>query len=231
MTAAADTPEPMAGHLLLLALGALLLLLAVPRVVSNYHLAVGESAYELVAEGAPMARASLERARRSREAALAVLETGAATKQLGHILLRDALVRPWSDPERAPLLEQAVARLRRGLALEPADLFAWYHLALAEWWRGRLGDAASALAMSYRTGPYHPPLAGERGRLALALWPHLTPAARTAVVREVCLLPPRRLKVLRDFAESSARTQAFDEIVYSWECYSTRTSKDDREPP
>ena len=221
----------MARYVLLLLLGLLLLVLAGPRVISNYYLAVGNSAYELVARGAPMARASLDRARRSREAALAVLETGAATKQLGHILLRDALARPWSDPERTSLLAQAVQRLRRGLALEPADLFAWYHLALAEWWRGRLRDAATALGMSYRTGPYEPTLVTERGRLALALWPRLSPAARTAAIGEICRLPAKRLETLRSFARSAARMSVFDEIIHSWECYSTRTSKDDRTPP
>lgn len=206
-------------------LGLLLLWLAGPRVVSEYYLAVGDSAYDLAGLGAPMARRSLERARRSREAALAVLETGEAAKQLGHILLRDALERPWRDPERSALLETAVERLRQGLARDPADLFAWYHLALAEWWRGRLRDAARALAMSYRTGPHHPPIASDRGRLALALWPRLAPPARERAVREICLALPRNREVFERFAERNARIEILEEIANSPTCRSPAATK------
>jgi len=221
----------MARHLLLAVLGLLLLLLAGPRVVSDYYLAVGDSAYDLAGLGAPMARRSLERARRSREAALAVLETGEAAKQLGHILLRDALERPWRDPERTALLETAVERLRQGLARDPADLFAWYHLALAEWWRGRLRDAARALAMSYRTGPHHPPIAGDRGRLALALWPRLPALARDRASREICLALTRSGEALRQFAESSARIEVLDEIANSPTCRSPAATEAPALPP
>ncbi len=214
----------MARHLLPvlpILLGGVLLWLAVPRVISDYRLAIGDSAYELVAEGAPMARASLERARRSREEALAVTETGTASKQLGQVLLRDALARPWSDPERAVLLRRAVVRLRRGLALEPADLFAWYHLALAEWWRGRAAEAAAALAMSYRTGPHHPPLASDRARLAVALWPRLAPPARRRATAEICRLAPRDRETLRRFAERERRRDVLEEIEKFSLCEST----------
>ncbi len=209
------------ANILLFLLGSLLLWLAVPRVLSNYELAIGNSAYELVAAGAPMARASLERARESRIAALAVLESGRTNKQLGQVLLRDALERPWSDPERPVLLEQAVARLRRGLARDPADLFAWYHLALAEWWRGRAAEAATALAMSYRTGPYHPPLASDRARLAVALWPRLAPPARRRATGEICRLAPGDRETLRRFAESEGRLDVLEEIEKFSLCEST----------
>ncbi len=211
-------------NLLLFLLGTLLLWLAVPRVLSNYELAIGNSAYELVATGAPMARASLERARESRMAALAVMQSGRANKQLGQVLLRDALDRPWSDPERSSLLERAVARLRDGLAREPADLFAWYHLALAEWWRGRAREAASALAMSYRTGPYHPPLASDRTRLAVALWPRLEPPARRRATREICRLAARDRETLRSFAERERRLDVLEEIEKFSLCESTSTA-------
>ncbi|GBD40921.1 hypothetical protein HRbin39_00293 [bacterium HR39] len=183
-------------------LGALLLVLAVPYARATWHLAVGNSAFRLVAADEPVLPAVVERARGSREAALAIHPTGRTWKELGMVELYRARDPGLSWEQRQEALQRARAHLRSGLARDPADPAAWYRLALVETMRGRIEDAADALALSWRTGPWEPELAPARLRLALLHWPHLTEEARRRAGREFCADPERAEQLRTWIAEA-----------------------------
>jgi hypothetical protein len=69
----------------------------------------------------------------------------------------------------------------RALTQAPGDSFTWYRLATAAANTGRLEEAAHAVAMSIRTGPFDFAIMPLRSRAALFLWPHADAADRAAI--------------------------------------------------
>jgi hypothetical protein len=156
-----------------LLLGALLLWLAVPRVLASVLLAMRNPVIQQMDAGERVSDAGLLGLIASRELALGWLEDRETHDELGTALARLAFrEEPQSAAQRATL-ERAVGALQAGLAVAPAAPRDWlqlgYLLVLLE------GDinrrAAEALLVSMRTGALQTPdVLGRRLFWSLAHW-------------------------------------------------------------
>ena len=155
--------SPRGRHRLLagvaLVLGALILWLALPRVVASTLLAMRDPVVERADEGEQVSAAELLSLIASRELALSWVEDrethGERATALAKLAFQQA---PESAAQRAAL-KRAVDALRAGLALAPADPRGWmqlaYLLVLLEGDTSR--KAAQALLVSIRTGAFQAP--------------------------------------------------------------------------
>jgi hypothetical protein len=139
-----------------LVLGALILWLALPRVVASTLLAMRDPVVERSDEGEQVSAAELLSLIASRELALSWVEDRETHGERATALAKLAFQQgPESAAQRAPL-KRAVDALRAGLALAPADPRGWmqlaYLLVLLEGDTSR--QAAQALLVSIRTGAF-----------------------------------------------------------------------------
>jgi hypothetical protein len=97
-------------------------------------------------------------------------------------------------------MDEAITSLRKGLALAPANPYAWTRLAYAETQLNGWSPAAlAALRLAFITAPYEPRLALSRLRLSFLAWPHMTPEDRELVFQQIRYTwknSPRKLTVL-----------------------------------
>ena len=158
---------------LALLLGALILGLALPRVLASAVLALRDPVIQRIDAGEPVSDAELLGLVASRELALGWVEDRETHDERATALARRAFEQePQSATQRATLA-QAVAALRAGLALGPAEPKGWMQLAdllvLLEGDPNR--KAAEALLLSMRTGAYQTPdFLNRRLFWALAHW-------------------------------------------------------------
>ncbi len=176
---------------------------------------VGNPGLDKLRRGEMLTEAGLERVRRSRETALAWLDLPRARIDLGYLHLRRALLANERGdlPEARAELEEAVAAFVRGLSREPVDPYAWHELAYAHLYAARPERAVVALAMSYRTGRYVPPLAPSRARLALVLWEGLAEDLRPWALRELTIAHRRDRETLETFARTLGLERRLRELL------------------
>jgi hypothetical protein len=156
-----------------LLLGALLLWLALPRVLASALLAMREPVIQQMEAGEPVPEAELLGLIASRELALGWVEDREAHGERGTALAGLAFEEEPQSAARRATLERAVRALRAGLALAPADPKDWlqlgYLLVLVEGDTNR--KAAEALLVSIRTGAFQTPdFLGRRLFWSLAHW-------------------------------------------------------------
>jgi hypothetical protein len=158
---------------LALVLGALILSLALPRLLASALMAMRDPVIQQIDAGAPVAQAELLGLSASRELALGWVEDREAYGERAMALAQLALQSAPEDGARRALLERAVAALRAGLAAAPADPRHWVQLAhLLVLLEGDLNrQAAAALLFSMQVGAYQAPdLIRRRLFWALAHW-------------------------------------------------------------
>jgi tetratricopeptide (TPR) repeat protein len=103
---------------------------------------------------------------------------------LAQLLIADRLGE--DAPEKRQRIEEAIAALKSGLALAPANPYAWTRLAYATFQlRGWTPEALSALRLAFATAPYDPRLLLSRLRLSFLAWPHLRREDRELVLQQV----------------------------------------------
>ncbi len=89
-------------------------------------------------------------------------------------------------PEKRRQIEEAIASLKSGLAIAPANPYAWTRLAYALFQvRGWTPEALSALRLAFVTAPYDPRLLMSRLRLSFLAWPHLLLEDRDLVLQQI----------------------------------------------
>lgn len=190
--------------------GAGLLYLALPRTVAAVLMLPGDPLLERIREREPVDKNDLEILVRSRERALAWVESGRVHTDLGLaylLLARQTDEAGGFDRERA---RQAVASLREGLPRAPASPHAWARLAYAELVaQGPSPTVARALDMSLRTAPFEPRLTRVRVELALLAWPFLTSPTRRLVAAQIRLAWRQARSGLVEIARHSGR----DDVV------------------
>ena len=174
---------------LALALGALILWLALPRLVASALMAMRDAVIEQMDAGEPVAETELLGLVASRELALGWVEDREAHRELGTALAQLALQAP-QDSEHRALLERAVDALRAGLAVAPADPRHWMQLGhLLVVFEGDLNrPAAEALLFSMRVGAFQAPdLIRRRLFWALAHWSFYDDQERRQIADQIRL--------------------------------------------
>ncbi len=151
-----------------IAAGLALAAAAVPLAGSGLAEVPGNSVLRRLHDGNPGATA-LRQLIRSREASLAWRQTGRAAKELG--LARMMLAESAPETERAGQYALAERALLRGLALAPADPYAWTRLALVRMALARPAqEVARALVPALASGPNEEALLRPAARAALYGW-------------------------------------------------------------
>ena len=150
----------------------------------RHHLAAlpGNAAIAATEAGRALTEAGLQRGWSSRHAAL---EHNRARRELAQVHIRRARDTEIAQSDRHDDISAAERELEKALGRSPADHYAWYHLAMTEALGGAPSNAARALAVAYRFGPYHPPIRAARVRLGIAVWAELEPPSRELVLAEL----------------------------------------------
>jgi hypothetical protein len=208
MNAGARPAGPDRAPLVLgLALGALLMAMAGPRVVAGVLDGPADRVVFYIRHGATVTDEALRGlivARRSaanwQETAQGDRDIAAAELELMHRGQHDA---GYDEAERA---------VRRSLALGPVDPYAWARLAHIAWSRDRdARTSIAALRASIRVGSYEPTLAAWRVGLILQLW-SATPAEDrptfAAQIHQLAREQPKDLERLRAADPGAARVIA-----------------------
>lgn len=202
--------------LIALVAGLALLTLAVPRTIASVVMLPGDPILNAVQGGGEVSEPELKVLMDSRQAALAWIDSGRLWTDLGLARLRLARKAGFRGVEGRGLLDDAFSSLRHGLALAPANPFAWARLGYVRLLRhGRSQAAAEALKMSILTGSHLPRLMFSRLRLSLMMWRYFDGEGRDLVKGQVRLAwkaSPQKLVRLarRRKAEKIARRALAD---------------------
>jgi hypothetical protein len=167
-----------------IALGVVLMVMAVPRLVAHLLLLPGNVAVSRVLAGEILTEQGYDRIFRSREAALRWHELPEARIELGGTLyyLLQAAGEYEFDTEAA--LMRARQQLERGLAQAPVDTHAWLWLADIRLRLNEPEGAVEALRLSQLSSPFEPALGPLRAVVALRLWDRLPEGVRQAAARD-----------------------------------------------
>jgi hypothetical protein len=202
--------------LLALALvAALLIALAVPRLVSGLLIVDQEPVLRFIQRGWPIADERLIDARRAYEAAIAWHGGAAERTALASIRLRLALAVGVGTPGGRAVLESAREALRAALAGTPSDPYLWAQLAEAELILGgpETPPFSTALMRSIATGPFEPSLVSVRVAMGLGAWAALDEGARAGIAEQVRIAAVLRPDWLRRAVTDPLRERLVEDIL------------------
>ena len=175
--------------------------LASPRVVAAIAaLPVSPVIAELRA-GEQIEPRHLRIAAKSQESALEWIDDGRGLGWLGLFTFLLAQDRGF-DREGRAFLDESVAAHRRGLALSPAQTYAWARLAHAELLRdGPAPRLGPLLELSIVTAPYNRALVFQRLELCFTVWRQLDDRVRARVAEQVRFAARYELRRLAKMAK------------------------------
>ena len=163
--------------------GGLLLFMAVPRFMSALVQLPGNYVPQRLERAEKVSDAALSKLSSTRRGSLKWISSGQQWVELGLVQLRQA---ERNEANREILLRGAVADLRKGLGMKPANSPGWLWLAEAELLRGGPSPAvADAIEMSIRTAPLDRRYYMKRLEISLLSWTKLDLDARQVVVDQV----------------------------------------------
>jgi hypothetical protein len=163
-----------------------LLVLAVPRTISSFLLIPSGPVMIKLQLLQPVTASELDMLVASQRSGLDWDSRGRTRTDLGLAYLLKADQRPHDDVQWRQDMGKAITSLREGLALAPANPYAWTRLAYAETQlNGWSPEAIAALRLAFVTAPYEPRLALSRLRLSFLAWPHMTPEDRRLVFQQI----------------------------------------------
>lgn len=156
-----------------LSLGALLLVLAAPRLYAEFLLLPGNPMLDAIEHNETITTGDLQRLRLSRERALAWTESGRARLELAAADILLAQREIGGGARYHALMEEALQALGDSLARAPADPYAWTRLAYARLAQGETAERiVPVLAMAIETAPVEATLVFPRLELCLIEWPY-----------------------------------------------------------
>lgn len=171
--------------------GALLLALAVPRFMAATILApYDQTLRDLndVAKAGAVSPNVINAAVLSRERAIRWQDNPRAWTDLGALQLEQAETVGLTTPQGRELAARSLESHRRGLAIDPAQPFAWLRMAKAELVTTGMTPALNPLLqMSVRTAPREPQLVLDRLELAFTVWPMLDRTTRAMMDGQVVI--------------------------------------------
>ena len=166
--------------------GVVLIALSVPRLGGGVVAAAGEGTLAEMGRGERVLGTEIMRAIESRTASLGWHESGRGWSDLGALYLSRSHEWGYRSRAGAAYLDHAIAAFRSGLALAPAQPFAWMMLTQATVARhGAAARPAPLLRMAIITAPGEPALVLPRVAMGLALWHRLTPEIRALISHQV----------------------------------------------
>ena len=197
-------------------LGGLLIGMALPRLVGSVILAPHDDVVARLAAGAKVSTADLGAAEAGRRRALAVLESGRTWTELGAIYLERARRLAPGHQAHGVYLNRSIAAFRRGLAIAPAQPFAWTMLAQATLAQSGPAPAVShSLRMAIQTAPSSPRLVIPRIEIALASWTALETNTQDIVAEQVFLAVDRTPVELAKLARQQYQLRRIRDILAS----------------
>ena len=171
--------------------GALLLALAVPRFMAAAISAPYDQVMRDLNDVSKASTRSLDvvkAAALSRKRALRWQDNPRTWTDLGALQLEQAEEAGFASPQGRELATRSLESHRRGLALDPAQSFAWLRMAKAELVVDGMTPALNPLLqMSVRTAPREPQLMLDRLELAFTVWPMLDRTTRTMMEEQVVI--------------------------------------------
>lgn len=171
---------------LCLVAGVSLLFFGVPATVGAFLGISAERVMGKIQDGRPVSLEELSQTISSQRQSLDWDETGRKWTDLAlaQFLLAEKVE---DDIETSQnLIAEGRTSLRNGLALAPANPFAWTRLAYVEFLRsGPSASVVPPLRMAISTARYEPRLLFPRLELCFSVWSHLEPKDRDVVIRQV----------------------------------------------
>ncbi len=168
--------------------GAVLLVGGVPRTIAALAMLPGGPVLSEIQNLRPVGRDDLEILIASQRRGLRFGESGRKRTDLGLAQLLLAREQAGLGGIKIEMVSQAIASLKTGLALAPANPFAWTRLAYAQsLMTGPSPSVASALRMALLTARYEPRLLFIRLELCLRSWSYFKPEDRELVFQQVRL--------------------------------------------
>lgn len=163
-----------------------LLALGVPRTISAFVMAPSAPVLRKLQNLQAVQTEELETLIAAQQRGLTWSSQGRILTDLGLAQLLIAERPGDDDPAKRRRIEEAISSLKSGLALAPANPYAWTRLAYASFQAdGWSPDALSALRLAFATAPYDPRLLMSRLRLSFLAWPHLLREDRELVFQQV----------------------------------------------
>ena len=167
------------------AIGVLLLILAVPRLIAAFIVLPTAPILQDVRDGKPVSREDLERLSVSQIRAAGYVDWGQLWTDAALADVTASLLPSIPIEEKLQLLNRADDSLRKGLSLAPANTFGWARFAYVRFVLGDRKQAADAIEMSILTGRYEPRLAPSRLDLAFLVWQSFSEDARDLLAEQV----------------------------------------------
>lgn len=171
--------------------GALLLALAVPRFMAAAISAPYDQTMRDMndlAKAGTVSPKAIKAAVLSRERAIRWQDSPRAWTDLGALQLEQAEAAGLATPQGRELAAHSLESHRKGLALDPAQPFAWMRMAKAELVTTGMTPALNPLLqMSIRTAPREPQLVLDRLELAFTVWPMLDKTTRAMMEEQVVI--------------------------------------------
>jgi hypothetical protein len=194
--------------------GALLLALAVPRFMAAVISAPYDQTMRDMGDAAKAGTVSqdmLQAAASSRKRALRWQDNPRLWTDLGALQLEQAEAAGFTTAQGRELAARSLDSHRQGLALDPAQPYAWLRMAKAELVTAGMTPALNPpLQMSVRTAPREPQLVLDRLELAFTVWPMLDKTTR-AMMNEQVVIAARFYE--KKLALMARRHQALDIIA------------------
>ena len=186
--------------------GAVLVVAGIPRTIAAFTMLPGDPVLREIQNLRPVEQDNLDVLIVAQGRGLLFGESGRKWTDLG--LAQLLLAREQGVPGgiKLEMVSPAIASLKTGLALAPANPFAWTRLAYAQsLMTGPSPSVASALRMAMLTARYEPRLLFIRLELCLRSWSYFRPDDRELVYQQVRFAWRKKPKRLVDLAVGTGR--------------------------
>jgi len=174
------------GLAVTLFVGTVMIVFGVARTIAAFSMLPGTPVLKNIQSFNTVQADGLELLIESRKRGLRWIDSGRAWTDLGLAQLLLASAEGVDGERRRSLVGDAIESLNAGLALAPANPFAWTRLAYAESLKnGPSPRVVSALRMALLTAQYEPRLLFVRLELCFQAWAHFGPEDRDLIFKKV----------------------------------------------
>lgn len=179
---------------LTLCVGAVLIVVSFPRLLSSINLLPGRPILSAIEQGKKVSAGELDTLVTAQQTASNWTRSGRVSTDFALAQLLRSEAAGFNSTNGKVLLRDAHRALRQGLAVAPANPFAWLRLAYVEIAdRGPSVNAANALQMSISSGEAEPFLLVARLELCFRVWDRFDANWRKRIENQVRRVPVRDL--------------------------------------